>query len=628
MDYNKIGLTVGIEIHQELDTRHKLFCSCPPMLNKDEPDFTFQRKLRPSQSELGEIDPAALFEFLKGKTIVYQANHDSSCLVEMDEEPPGALDNEALDIALIFSILCEASPVDEVQVMRKMVVDGSNTGGFQRTSVVSLGGEIQAGDKKYSLEQVAIEEDAARKIDEKGNEITYRIDRLGIPLIEVTTAPEMHTPEETKLVAARIGGLLRATGMVRRGLGTIRQDVNVSIMNGSIIEIKGVQDLSLLDTVVKYEAQRQLTLLEIAEELFNRGVNVEALKEKPVDVSDVFVNTESRIINRALRRGGKVYGVKLSGFRGLTGKELCPGRRLGTEMSDHAKYGGGVMGIFHTDELPGYNVTKEEVDLLLDVTEAGNQDAVVIVADDEEKCIAALNAVVNRALQALEGVPEETRSANPDGTTRYTRPRPGAARMYPETDVKPVLISKSRLEKLKVKVPEKPEKTLRKIKDAFNLNEKLASQIVESDYLGLFKELAEEFDPTLLAVTLTEDLTMIRREGVPVDNLKYEHIVEVFRKLKQGKTAKESVPGLLTWLAENPEKTVIEGIEALGLEMMSPLELDRVIESIVDERIDLVKDRGMSSLGSLMGVAMSRVRGRADPKKVQELLRKYIEEQT
>ncbi len=627
MDYKEIGLTVGIEIHQELDTKHKLFCSCPPKLNQGEPDFTFRRRLRPSQSELGEIDPAALFEFLKGKNIIYQANHDSICLVEMDEEPPGQLDLEALDIALVFSIMCNASPVDEVQVMRKTVVDGSNTGGFQRTSVVSLGGNVEVNGKKYNLEQVAIEEDAARKIDEKGDEITYRLDRLGIPLIEVTTAPEMHSPEETKAVAARIGALLRATKMVKRGIGTIRQDVNVSIIKGSIIEIKGVQDLSLLDTVVEYEAQRQLTLKKIAEELSNRNIKIDEIRVEPVDVTEIFQNTDSRILKNAISKGGKVYGLKLKGFKGLTGKELCPGRRLGTELSDHAKYRGGVRGIFHTDELPGYKITFEEVESLYGFMDADENDAIVIVADEEEKCILALDAVVERARQAFYGVPEETRSANPDGSTRYTRPRPGAARMYPETDVKPVLISQDRLRRIEVMLPEKPEVKLKRIQSDYNLNKKLASQIVDSEYIELFEELAgENIDPTLLAVTLTEDLTMLRREGVPVENLTEEHLYDVFKLVTDERTAKESLPSILTWLSKNPEENGETALKTLSLGMLNSEELDKIINSIVQDKVNLIEERGMGAFGPLMGIVMSQIRGKANPNKVQEILQKYLRE--
>ncbi|MCB2173278.1 Glu-tRNA(Gln) amidotransferase subunit GatE, partial [archaeon] len=529
MDYKKLGLTVGIEIHQELDTEHKLFCSCPPKINKDEHDYTFTRKLRPAQSELGEIDPAALFEFLKGKRIIYQANYDSCCLVEMDEEPPGPMDAEALDIGLQFSLLTKGAPVDEVQIMRKTVVDGSNTGGFQRTSVISLGGELVAAGKIYHLEQVAIEEDAARKIEEDGDTITYRLDRLGIPLIEITTAPEMHTPKQVYDVAARIGSILRATGRVRRGLGTIRQDINVSIMNGAIIEVKGAQDLGMIETIVEYEAQRQATLVEISETLKKRGVKAEMLPKNLQDVSELFKDTESRILVNALKKGGKVYAVKLKGFNGLTGMELCPNRRLGTEMSDHAKFMGGVRGIFHTDELPGYKITEAEVETLRKSVEADADDAVVIVADMAEKCKAALIAVVDRAKQALDGVPAETRSANPDGTTRFTRPRPGAARMYPETDVKPVQITPEMIKEIKGRLPEMPEAKLARYQKEYELNEKLATQIIDSDYLSLFEKLAAEgVSTTLLAVTLTEDLTKLRRDGVPVEELTDEAITDVF----------------------------------------------------------------------------------------------------
>jgi len=626
MDYMKLGLMVGIEIHQELATKNKLFCSCPPRLSDKEPDYTFTRKLRPSQSELGEVDPAALFEFLKGKTIIYQGNHDTNCLVEMDEEPPGPLDPEALDISLTFSLMTGGIPVDEVQVMRKTVVDGSNTGGFQRTSVVSLGGAVKVDGKTYNLEQVAVEEDAARKMAEEGDTITYRLDRLGIPLIEITTAPEMHTPEEAYKVAARIGAILRATGMVRRGLGTIRQDVNVSIRGGAIIEIKGVQDLNLMPTIAEYEARRQATLLEIAEELKRRGVTPEVLRQEAADVSDVFKETGSKILGAALKRGGKVMAVRLPGFGGLTGRELCPGRRLGTEMSDHAKFGGGVKGIFHTDELPGYSITAEEVDALRDRMGAGAADAVVIVADEERKCVAALGAVVSRAEQALLGVPAETRSANPDGTTRYTRPRPGAARMYPETDVKPVRVTPEKLEELRAMFPEMPEVKLRRFMKDYSLNEKLATQVVDSDYMGLFEELAREgHSTTLLAVTLTEDLTKLRRDGVPVEGLSDEALRDAFTLVKGGAATKESLPDVLTWLAENRGKKARDAVSALGFDMMTIEELTALVNRAVEEKADLVAERGMRAMGALMGVIMGQVRGRAEPQDVQRLLRSALE---
>ncbi|MEM2105796.1 MAG: Glu-tRNA(Gln) amidotransferase subunit GatE, partial [Candidatus Bathyarchaeia archaeon] len=244
IDYSKVGLKVGLEIHQQLDTKAKLFCRCKTELFKGEPEITFIRRLRPTQSELGQIDPAAYFEFQKGVKILYEANRETSCLVEMDEEPPHPLNTEAVEIALTVALMLKAKPVDEIHVMRKTVIDGSNTTGFQRTCVIALKGEIAIGEKTVPIEHVSLEEDAARKMgEEEDNTIRYRIDRLGIPLIEIATAPTINTPKEAGEVALAIGRILRATGKVKRGLGTIRQDLNISIAEGALTEIKGVQEL-------------------------------------------------------------------------------------------------------------------------------------------------------------------------------------------------------------------------------------------------------------------------------------------------------------------------------------------------------------------------------------------------
>jgi len=283
---------VGLEIHQQLDTSAKLFCDCRLELFKEEPEITFLRRLRPTQSELGQIDPAAYFEFQKGVKILYEANKATSCLVEMDEEPPHPLNMEAVETTLTAALMMNAKPVDEIHVMRKTVIDGSNTTGFQRTCVIALNGEVKVGRKIVPIQHVSLEEDAARKTGGEGNVIRYRIDRLGIPLIEVATAPVIKSPKEAEQVALAIGRVLRATGEVKRGLGTIRQDINISIPDGALIEIKGVQELEVLRLVVKYEVQRQLRLVKISEELRTRGVNEDDIQGNFIDVTHVFEQTQ------------------------------------------------------------------------------------------------------------------------------------------------------------------------------------------------------------------------------------------------------------------------------------------------------------------------------------------------
>jgi len=506
--YSKIGFKSGLEIHQQLDSKEKLFCSCAPELFKEDPQYTFLRKLRPAQSELGKVDDAALFEFQKEKQILYEANNDTACLVEMDEEPPHDLNSEAVEITLLTSLMMNMKPVDEVHVMRKMVIDGSNTTGFQRTCVVALNGAIDVKGKSVKISQVSLEEDAARKMGTQGQLIRYRIDRLGIPLIEITTAPVLYTPQEAQDAAAAIGRILRATRRVRRGLGTIRQDVNVSIRDGALIEIKGVQELDLVSQIIENEVQRQLSLLDLKDRLNKRGVTESDLTEDFVEVTNVFKNTRSKVLAKAIKKKNPVLAVKLPCFEGLLKKELAPGMRLGSEFAGMARFWGKVGGIFHTDEMPAYGVTQEEMDDLAKVLKKQPQDALVFVADTKKNATDALKAVVKRAKVALKCVPEETRAANPDGTTKYMRPRPGAARMYPETDVPPIQLTTDYLDDLNSRLPELPGQLMKRLMKQYGLNQKLVKQLLDSDYLELFECLATETNvsATVIAVALTETM--------------------------------------------------------------------------------------------------------------------------
>jgi glutamyl-tRNA(Gln) amidotransferase subunit E len=628
IDYTKVGLKVGLEIHQQLKTKTKLFCGCPPQLFKDEPEITFLRRLRPTQSELGQVDPAAFFEFQKGIKIRYEANRATSCLVEMDEEPPHPLNMEAVEIVLTAALMMNMQPIDEVHVMRKTVIDGSNTTGFQRTCIIASDGWIKVGEKVIPMQAASLEEDAARKTgtQDNGKTICYRIDRLGIPLIEVATAPVIYSPMEAQEVAFAIGRILRDTDNVMRGLGTIRQDLNVSLPNGALIEIKGVQELDLISKVVEYEVHRQLGLIQVKEELRNREVKAEAVKEEFVDVSEVFRQTKCKVIRKVLDKKQKVMAVKLAGFAGLLKRELMPDFRVGTELSDRAKFWGKVGGIFHTDEMPAYGVTYDEVETLRKAVGADENDAVVFVADTAENVSDALRAVVERAREALAGVPAETRTAKGDGTTRYMRPRPGAARMYPETDIPPSLITSAFVEKILSNLPEPAEKKLERLMKEYNLNEKLARQIVDSEYGGLFESIVKEsgVSATTISVFLTESLKALKREGVQTEKVPDEQIKEIFQLVGSGELAKEAIPNVFSWLSENEDKDVPDTISALGLKMLAQEELERTIDRVISENKQLVNQEGKKAFGMLMGLVMKEVRGKADPQVVSALLRKRM----
>ncbi len=609
MDYKMAGLTAGIEIHQQLNTKEKLFCHCPTLLrDSKEHSGEFFRYLRVTESEMGEIDRAAQEEMKRDRKFYYYT-YDTTCLVENDEEPPAPLNDEALSVCLTIAKMFGMTPIQQVHTMRKLVIDGSNTSGFQRTALVALNGTLPNGG---GIETICLEEEAAQRVKDD----IFSLDRLGIPLIEITTSPCMHTPEEVREVAEYIGMVLRSTGKVKRGIGTIRQDVNISIRGGARVEIKGVQDLELIAEVVRREVQRQQNLLAIRNELRQRKASVH---DNSQNVTDLFKDTKSQVLKKAKR----IYAIKLEGFAGLVGREIQPDRRLGSEMSDYAKKCG-VGGIFHTDELPAYGVTADEVIRLRVCLNGGDQDCVVIVAavnDNQAAC--AINQVICRANLALSDkpVPEETRKMIEAGSSTYMRPLPGAARMYPETDVIPVIITDDRWNA--TTVPELLTVKARRFSLRYEIEPHYATQLALSEKLPLFERaLAEGIKPKLAAFTILSTSTELRREGVEVGKISDEDYLATWHAVESGRTAKEAIPDILRGLASGSsfEDVIRKLSPAVSLQ-----ELESIIQKIVADRYDFVAQKGKTALGPLMGVVMTEVRGSVDGKIVSDILKKEID---
>jgi len=577
---------------------------------------------------MGTIDPAALFEYQKQKKFCYEYYYDTTCLVEADEEPPHDLSEDSIDICLTVANFLKSNPVDEIHPMRKIVIDGSNTTGFQRTAIIARGGLVDVGGKKIGIQTICLEEDAARKIadDDENNLRVYRLDRLGIPLIEVATDPDIRTPSEAQDVALAVGLLLRSTGRVKRGLGTIRQDVNISIKDGAIIEIKGFQQLDMLSTLVELEVQRQEKLLEICHILKDRGIVPDDIKSS---VTDIFAESESKVIRNALKTGGVVYAVRLPGFAGLIGIEIQSERRLGTEFSDYAKFWGSVGGLFHTDELPKYGITERDVTQLKSLMKAGAQDAVIMVASSDEKCRDALKAVIDRAKEAVMGVPAETRTPLPNGTSKYARPRPGSSRMYPETDVRPVKITEARLRKIRKNMPETIEKREKRFVKEFGLSPDLAHQISRSVNIDIFEQVVREtsVSPTLIAATLENTVVSLHRDRVPTENLLDRHFIELFRFIEKKEVSTEAIPTLLTHLAQKPNQSIEEVLASTKLSMASRAEIEETIKKIVCDREDFIREQGERSIGGLMGIVMKELGGKVDGKIAKEILTAEIKKQ-
>jgi glutamyl-tRNA(Gln) amidotransferase subunit E len=562
---------VGIEIHQRLNTRKKLFCNCLTLGNEKK-ICEIKRRLHPVPSELGKIDIAAQFEQLKGREFVYQIYEETVCDVCCDEEPPHKVNKDALEIALKICKLFNAKVVDEIHFMRKIVIDGSTPMGFQRTAIVGLDGFIDASFGKVRIPTICLEEESAGIIGEieRAEMGIFRLDRLGIPLIEISTEPVMKNGKETKEVAEKIGLALRVAGLAMRGIGTIRQDINVSIENGARVEIKGVQNLDLIEDVVEKEIKRQIGLMRICK-LIKERVK-ESYEEKIYDVTDIFKDTGCKFVRESVWKGKKVFCLLLKGMDGILGEEIFPGYRYGSELSGYAK-SVGIGGIIHSDEiLNKYGFGNEISELEKRIGRDKGDAFVLAVGDDSAK--KALKLIFSRAYATK--VPEETRHALLDGKSEYMRPLPGASRLYPETDVPTVLIDKELYSKINVRRYEDVEKKIFSL-----LNKELANKMIRSEKLDLFLKLADKFDPVLVATTLEETIRSIKREGYDVEKIRDERIVEIFECYRDGVITKAAIPEIIKEISKKDDK-VIAVIDRISLRKLNKNELKVLAEEIGD----------------------------------------------
>jgi len=627
----------------------------------------FVRKLRPTQSELGAYDPAAVFEFSKMHTVEYHAPPGSSCLVEADEEPPHEVGPEALETTLIFSSKLRSKIMDEIHVMRKIVIDGSNTTGFQRTMLVATGGYLDIADKRVGVQSICLEEDAAKLIgDEKGVR-RFGLDRLGVPLVEIALEPVTGRPSEIMEVALTLGRLLRASKRVARGLGSIRQDINISIRNGAVVEVKGVQQLDQLVKVIEYEMQRQYGLIVIAQKLKEKNIDFQKVGDRIEDISNILGRNRapSRIIKKIIEDGGRIIAIKVPGFAGMIGFEPYADIRLGRELGKLVKFYD-IDGVFHSDELPNYGITEQDVAAVKRTLQMNDNDAFVILGGPKDKIKFASEAIIQRLKAAINGVPAETRAATPDGKTVFLRPRPGLARMYPETDILPIAITKSILEPLADKVPLHWDEIVDSLAKKYNLNIKMATQIFDSDYFNLFEEIASEtkIEPTFIASKLTEDLTSLQRQGLDISVLTNNDIKDVFKEVDKGSTQKEAVIMLFEALIKadnlpkcdnckigkmrpelanatgqvrrykcdncgrrnivaivNERVNINEVIRAVGVSSISDEELSKGLDRVISNNMAIIKEKGMNALSTLMGRAMAEYRGKANGQKVNAMLK-------
>ncbi|VVB75581.1 Glutamyl-tRNA(Gln) amidotransferase subunit E [uncultured archaeon] len=623
-DYEKLGLKAGLEVHQQLDTG-KLFIRTPSTLT-EESDFTIERKLRPVASELGEYDKTAIDAYKRNETFYYSGKKENISLVELDEEPPQPIDEEALKTTLEVALLCESTPVSKIIPMRKTVIDGSNTSGFQRTVLISMGGNFEIksdaekkGVKKIGVQTIVLEEDAARPMKKEAGKVFYNLDRLGIPLIELATDPDIRTPQEAIETAKKIGEIMRLTCKTKRGKGTIRQDVNVSIAEGARCEIKGCQELELIGTVVEKEAERQVDLIALKKKLAEKFPKAKERAEifgEGKEVSKIFAQTEAKFV-----KGKNVYGMRIAHAKGMLGEKVGA-KRFGSELSAYAK-ATGVSGLLHRDELPNYGITQKEADDVCRALTCGAEDNFVLIVAEKERAQKAFDAIRERFLVAFDRIPSETRGALEDGSSEYQRPISGEARMYPETDIPFRTIEAKALTAISKGLP-KSVAEREKLYTKIGLSTNHIEEMKLSNYARFFESTVEEgANAKVLAALLLQTLTELRRSGVEVDKVSLEEIKALALAESTGKIAKSALANAVEALAKG--KTIEEVLSGNTTAKVDTKAIEKKVIEIVSKNSTLVKAKGMGSIGPLMGDLMREpsLKG-VDGKILSDLLRKEI----
>ncbi len=608
--YSKIGFMCGLEIHQRLATTSKLFCGCTSVLPKDPRPFaSVHRTQRAVAGELGTVDKSAEFEEEKGKRFTYNAFERNTCLVDLDEEPPHEMNRDALRIALSMAAAFGMEMVDELQPMRKAVVDGSDPSAFQRTVMVAYDGKITANDVTVGMPSMFLEEESCGIGGSSATSTTYNTDRLGIPLIEIDTDPTIPNPAAAKDIALRIGMMLRLTGYAQRGIGSIRQDVNLSIKGGARVEIKGMQELYAIDSFIENEIRRQEELIGIMKRLSGKKAKVEKAK----DVTGIFRDTSSALIKRNLADNGAAFAFALKGFAGELGHEINPNRRLGTEISDYAKMAG-VHGIIHSDEdMKKYGISESEVSKLKGTLGLNDGDAFVIVAGRRDMAEKAARLAEWRAEYAAKGVPKETRFAHDiDGfTTRFMRPLPSGSRMYPETDAKPVPVTDSMR---KTAVAEAPnlEKELKSLSSMIKSRD-IVERMMMSPRLHAFKTVTSETnaDPEFVANFMLQRMTELKRSGFDVDAISEEDLIRVFKMYSNEEITKQGVEELVRELPSGKSITVI--VKELSLARIKGDKLKELVKAAMAKG-------GDGDINGIRNGIMSKYRLNVDGSELNRLL--------
>jgi glutamyl-tRNA(Gln) amidotransferase subunit E len=622
-DYAEVGFRSGLEIHQQLLTEKKLFCRCPAGRYSDKYDAEILRHMRPTLSELGEYDGTALMEFKTKKEIIYRINRETVCTYEMDDTPPFMIDEPSLDIALGIAMLYNLALVDELHIARKQYLDGSIPTGFQRTTIVGVTGWIPYKDRRISIIQLGLEEDACREVSDIGHRRVYLTDRLGMPLIETVTGPDMRTPHEVADVAQILRRLVRSTGQVRTGMGAAREDVNVSVRGGTRVEIKGVPRIPRIPLLTYHEAMRQWNLLRLREELRGRGITPETFESGSEDVTRLLQKTSYQPIRDALDAGLVAAAVVLRGFSDLLNWRTQTNTRFSREISDRVRVVACLTklpNIIHSDSL-SETLSSSRWSAVRKAVHAAADDAVVVVWGPAEDVKTGVQEIAIRAREATIGVPSETRQALRDGTNGFERILPGPDRMYPDTDLPPKQVDEERLERIRRGLPV-PIWTREAWYRELGLPADVIEPLAVSRLADFFEVLARDWkiDPVVAAVALVQYPKRLKKKGLDPCCLDEDTLRPIFALFRDRRISRDGMLALM--------ESVARGEPLPGTGEVRPATEEEIYAQVASSTATLAALRLHNPdkrAHVLMGLVMTALRGRVEGAAILERVRAAAE---
>ncbi len=579
IDYQRIGFSVGLEVHQQLLTKEKLFCHCPAGIyqNLNQYDAELLRHMRPTLSELGTYDESALMEFKTKKEIIYRISNTTACTYDIDDCPPFPINQEALTIALEIALACKMNTVSETHISRKPYLDGSMPSGFQCTALLGIEGEIIVNNKKIRLIQLSIEEDSCRKISDEGHRRIFSVDRMGMPMVEIVTYPDMQHPKEVMDVCNYIRFLNRSTAKVRTGIGTGRQDVNVSCKGGTRIEIKGVAHTKWLPALSHNECFRQWALLAIKEKLQKR-IKKENWKMQYITLNSNDFSTAYPPISKAFKQNDSLVAVNLPHFAGLLSHFTQPNKAFYDEYIHRLK----TIACLAIPNMVCNEDINNELDLcfikkIQQQLQAKEQDAQIIFWTNKNDLQTALQVIEERSLMAFDGVPKETRKAFADGTTAFKRVLPGKDRMYPDTDSPPTIIDDNLIQKIKNTLPQSISLSYEQLK-VWDIPEDSYAYIFTNNYLPLIKKIVDKlhYSPKYIGVFFGQTLKHLhgKHKHIPFD---IKRLYDLFAFLKKEEIDKAIAYKMLKKMFVHPAMDFNSILNSLHFERKTK---DEIIEQI------------------------------------------------